>query len=195
MVNQHLNIFQIIYYIYEQAKRRINDMTMYHVSKTEFKEGNILKTHVPRHLIKYEGDIPRICVSNSPIKCIVSIHAINNSKIYSKFFTTLFEWTNDQKCYEYITIDKMKDLFKEYERKFPHGNVTFSSFISGWGFAVFRYKSISISEIKIFPGKRRRPPSKILEPYFAAERFIKIPEKLAIPCRKRLGSPVVIMLA
>lgn len=124
-------------------------MTMYHVAKLEFKEGDVLKTHVPLHLIKDEGDIPRICVSNNPIKCVVSIHAVNNSKIYSKFFTTLFGWTNDQKCYEYITIDKMKDLFKEYERKFPHGNVSFSSFISGWGFAVFRYKSISISEIKL----------------------------------------------
>ena len=63
---------------------------MYHVAKLEIKEGDVLKTHVPLHLVKDEGDIPRICVSNSPIKCIVSIHAINNSKIYSKFFATLF---------------------------------------------------------------------------------------------------------
>ena len=123
--------------------------SMYHIAKSDINEDDTLKTHVPHHLFKDEGDIPRICVSNNSIKCIVSIHAINNSKIYSKFFTTLFEWINDQKCYEYITFDKMKDLFKEYEIKFPHGNVTFSSFISGFGFAVFRYKNISISEIKL----------------------------------------------
>ena len=124
---------------------------MYHITKSDINEGDTLKTNVPKIMIREEGDIPRISISNSPIKCIVSINPIDNSnyKIYSKFYTTLYEWIHIKKCYKYITMNKMKDIFALYKQKFPHSDATFSHSISGPCFALFRYKNISISEIKL----------------------------------------------
>ena len=43
----------------------------------------------------------------------------------------------------------------------------------------------------VWAGDRSKPA--IMAPYFAAPRFIKIVEIEVVPCRKRLGSPVVIV--
>ena len=127
------------------------NMAMYHIAKTEFNEGDILKTHVPRHLIKDEGDIPRICVTNNPIKCILALHPIiGNCKVYNKTYTALYSWLYDRFYYKNnIIMKKMKDAFKVYETKFPHGNVTLMYKFSGVNHIVFKYKDISISEIKL----------------------------------------------
>ena len=90
-------------------------MSMYHVAKFEFKEGDILKTHVPHHLIKYEGDIPRICVSNHPLKCILALHpVINKGKVYNKTYTTLYYWIYDRFYYKgniaMKKVNRMKNL-------------------------------------------------------------------------------------
>lgn len=121
--------------------------TMYHIAKSDIEKNDALKTNVPQIMIKDEGDIPRISVSNSPIKCIVAIHPINNSN--GKIYSTLFRWIRDENCYEYIIMNKMKDIFNIYKQKFPHGDITFSYYISGRGFVLFRYRNISISEIKL----------------------------------------------
>ena len=123
---------------------------MYHVSKLEFKEGDVLKTHVPLHLIKDEGDIPRICVSNHPLKCILALHPIvNKGKVYNKTYTGLYSWLYDNWLYGNPDIKKnLKDAFKVYKEKFPHGNVTLVYDTSNFKHVCFKYKSISISEIK-----------------------------------------------
>ena len=101
-------------------------MAMYHITKTEFNEGDVLKTHVPPCLINEEGDIPRTCVSDNPIKCMLAIHPIigRNCKVYNKTYTALYSWLYDTYHYEKnITIEKMKDTFNAFETKFPQSNV------------------------------------------------------------------------
>ena len=126
-------------------------MSMYHVAKLEFNEGDVLKTNIPSVPIKEEGDIPRICVSNKPLKCILALYTIiNKGKVYSKTYTALYSWLYDRFCYKQnIAMKKMKDTFKIYETKFPHGNVTLLNYSSAVDAVVFRYKDISISEIKL----------------------------------------------
>ena len=123
---------------------------MYHVSKLEIKEKDTLKTHVPLHLVKYEGDIPRICVSNHPLKCILALHPIvNTCKVYNKTYTALYSWLYDNYLYGNPTIKKnLQDAFKVYKEKFPYGNATLVHGSSNFKHADFKYKSISISEIK-----------------------------------------------
>ena len=120
-------------------------MDMYHIAKIELNEGDVLKTHVPPYLIKEEGDIPRTCVSDNPIKCMLAIHPIiGNCKTY----TALYSWLYDKFYEKNITIEKMKDAFNVFETKFPESNVTLLYDASGVNHLVFKYKSISISEIK-----------------------------------------------
>lgn len=142
-------------------------MSMYHVAKFEFKEGDILKTHVPHHLIKYEGDIPRICVSNHPLKCILALHpVINKGKVYNKTYTTLYYWIYDRFYYKgNIAMKKMKDTFKVYEAEFPYGNVTLLNYSSAVDAIVFKYKDISISEIKLL--------IRLFKPYCWSVKFIR----------------------
>ena len=124
-------------------------MGMYHITKIEFKEGDVLKTHVPQHLIKYEGDIPRICVTKNPLKCILALHPIiGNCKVYNKTYTTLCSWLYERQ-YGNPTKKNLQDTFKVYKEKFPHGNVTLMYHISGANHLVFKYKGISTSEIKL----------------------------------------------
>ena len=125
-------------------------MDMYHITKIELNEGDTLKTHVPVNMIKEEGDIPRISVSNNPIKCMIAIHPIiGNCKVYNKTYTALYSWLYDTYHYEKnIDMKKIKDTFNVYGRKFPRGNVTLLYDSSGVNHLVFKYKSISISEIK-----------------------------------------------
>lgn len=124
---------------------------MYHVAKLEFNEGDVLKTNVPQILIRDEGDIPRICVTNHPLKCMIAIHPIiGNCKVYSKTYTALYSWLYDRFYYKQnIAMKKMKDAFKIYEAKFPHGNVTLLNYSSAVDEVVFKYKDICISEIKL----------------------------------------------
>ena len=126
-------------------------MSMYHVAKLEFNEGNVLKTNVPSAPIREEGDIPRICVSNNPLKCMIAIHPIvGNCKVYNKTYTALYSWLYDRFYYKQnIAMKKMKDAFKIYEAKFPHGNATLLNYSSAVDAVVFKYKDICISEIKL----------------------------------------------
>ena len=125
-------------------------MGMYHIAKIELNEGDVLKTHVPPYLIKEEGDIPRTCVSDNPIKCMLAIHpVVNKCKVYNKTYTALYTWLYDTYHYEKnITIEKMKDAFNVFETKFPESTVRLMYDASGVNHIIFRYKSISISEIK-----------------------------------------------
>lgn len=125
-------------------------MSMYHVAKLEFSEGDVLKTNVPAP-IKEEGDIPRICVSNNPLKCMIAIHPyLGDCKVYNKTYTTLYGWLYDRFYYKQnIAMKKMKDAFKIYETKFSHGNVSLLNYSSAVDAVVFKYKDISISEIKL----------------------------------------------
>ena len=142
-------------------------MSIYHVAKFEFKEGYVLKTHAPHHLIKYEGDIPRICVSNHPLKCILALHpVINKGKVYNKTYTTLYYWIYDRFYYKgNIAMKKMKDAFKVYEAEFPYDNVTLLNYSSAVDAIVFKYKDISISEIKLL--------IKLFKPYCWSIKFIR----------------------
>ena len=142
-------------------------MTMYHVAKLEIKEGDVLKTHVPRHLIKYEGDIPRICVSNHPLKCILALHpVVNKCKVYNKTYTILYYWLYDKPYYkENNAMKKMKDIFKAYKAKFPYGNITLLNYSSAVDMVVFKYKDISISEIKLL--------IRLFKPYCWSIKFIR----------------------
>ena len=140
---------------------------MYHVAKLEFNEGDVLKTNAPSVPIKEEGDIPRICISNNPLKCILALHPIvNKGKVYSKTYTALYSWLYDRFCYKQnIAMKKMKDTFKIYETKFPHGNVTLLNYSSAVDAVVFRYKDISISEIKLL--------IRIFRQYYWSVKFIR----------------------
>ena len=142
-------------------------MTMYHVAKLEFKEGDVLKTHVPHYLIKYEGDIPRICVSNHPLKCILALHPIvDKGKVYNKTYTALYSWLYDKAYYkENIAMKKMKDIFKVYEAEFPYGNVTLLNYSNAVDVVAFKYKDISISEIKLL--------IRLFKPYCWSIKFIR----------------------
>ena len=123
---------------------------MYHIAKTEFNEGDVLKTNVPLATVKEEGDIPRICVTNHPLKCMLALHPIYDTcKVYTKVCTALYSWLYDAWLHGNPYIKKnLKDTFEEYKAKFPHSNVTLMYDSSGTRHAVFKYKSISISEIK-----------------------------------------------
>lgn len=125
-------------------------MSMYHIAKTEFNEGDILKTNVPLTTVKEEGDIPRICVTNHPLKCMLALHPIYDTcRVYTKVYTALYSWLYDAWLHGNPYIKKnLKDTFEIYKAKFPHSNVTLMYDSSGTRHAVFKYKSISISEIK-----------------------------------------------
>ena len=146
-------------------------MDMYHIAKIELNEGDVLKTHVPPNLIEEEGDIPRICVSNNPIKCMLAIHPIiGNCKVYNKTYTALYSWLYDKYHYEKnIAIEKMKDAFNVFETKFPQSNVRLMCDSSGVNHIVFRYKSISISEIKLM--------IRLFNPYCWSINFIREDEE------------------
>ena len=125
-------------------------MSMYHIAKTEFNDGDVLKTNVPLTTVKEEGDIPRICVTNHPLKCMLALHPIYDTcKVYTKVYTALYSWLYDKWLHGNPAIKKnLKDTFEVYKAKFPHSNVTMIHDSSGTNHAVFKYKSISISEIK-----------------------------------------------
>ena len=125
-------------------------MSMYHIAKTEFNEGDVLKTNVPLATVKEEGDIPRICITNHPLKCMLALHPIYDTcKVYTKVYTALYSWLYDAWLHGNPYIKKnLKDTFDVYKAKFPHSNVTMIHDSSGTRHAVFKYKSISISEIK-----------------------------------------------
>lgn len=125
-------------------------MSMYHIAKTEFNEGDVLKTNVPLATVKEEGDIPRICITNHPLKCMLALHPIYDTcRVYTKVYTALYSWLYDAWLHGNPYIKKnLKDTFEIYKAKFPHSNVTLMYDSSGTRHAVFKYKSISISEIK-----------------------------------------------
>ena len=129
-------------------------MNMYHIAKTEFNDGDVLKTNVPLATVKEEGDIPRISVTNHPLKCMLALHPIYDTcKVYTKVYTALYSWLYDAWLYgnPYIkpyTKNNLKDIFEVYKAKFPHSNVTLIYDSSHTRRTVFKYKSISISEIK-----------------------------------------------
>ena len=146
-------------------------MTMYHVAKLEFKEGDVLKTHVPFATVNEEGDIPRICVTNHPLKCMLALHPmLYTCKVYTKVYTALYSWLYDA-WYDvwlhgnpYIKKN-LKDTFDVYKAKFPHSNVTLMYDSSGTRHTVFKYKSISISEIKSL--------IRLFKPYCWSIKFIR----------------------
>lgn len=101
-------------------------------------------------MIKDEGDIPRICVSNHPLKCILALHPIvNKGKVYNKTYTGLYSWLYDNwLCGNPCIKKNLKDAFKVYKEKFTHSNATLMYDSSNFKHIDFKYKSISISEIK-----------------------------------------------